>query len=279
MARLSAFAETNLNRQGFEKLDKDAKARIALPLRFTPAVGTTLIVIGLIFQSPIWLGSMALVALSGALLPDAMIIDLAYNFSVRHLVHAPALPSTPRPRQFSYLLSTVLLSGSAVSFHYGLSVLGLVAGGLVVAGGTILTTTLWCLGSWYYRMIFRASSYSAEGSQLWVQAQCLCGLFSRVSRSRSSASISAARQRIRFSSGPSSSSPCLQARSLPYSTSLDAESHSTRHMKTLWPFAGGKYSGPRCTVPPETASASLRVQLWRPSGVFPHGPIFPSSTS
>jgi len=159
MATLSAFAEANLNRQGFEKLDMDAKARIALPLRFTPAVGTTLIVIGLIFQSPIWLGSMALVALSGALLPDAMIIDLVYNFSVRHLVHAPALPSTPKPRQFSYLLSTVLLSASAVSFHYGLSVLGLVLGGFVVAGGTILTTTLWCLGSWYYRMIFRATNY------------------------------------------------------------------------------------------------------------------------
>jgi len=155
MATLTASAETNLNNQGFEKLDKDAKALIAWPLRFTPAVATTLIVIGLIFQSPIWLGSMALVALSGALLPDAMIIDLVYNFSVRHLVHAPALPSTPRPRQFSYLLSSVLLSGSAVSFYYGLSVLGLVLGGLVVAGGTVLTTTLWCLGSWYYRMIFR----------------------------------------------------------------------------------------------------------------------------
>ena len=166
MARLSTFAETNLNSQGFEKLDKDAKARIALPLRFTPAVGTTLIVIGLIFQSPTWLGSMALVALSGALLPNAMIIDLVYNFSVRHLVHASSLPSTPKPRQFSYLLSAVLLSGSAVSFQYRLSVLGLVLGGLVVAGGTILTTTLWCLGSWYYRMIFR---HAAEPSGIYAE--------------------------------------------------------------------------------------------------------------
>jgi hypothetical protein len=165
MARLSAFAETNLNNQGFEKLDKDAKACIALPLRFTPAVGTILIVIGLIFQSPMWLGSMALVALSGALLPDAMIIDLVYNFSVRHLVHTPALPSTPRPRQFSYLLSSVLLFGSAVFFHYGLSVFGLVLGGLVVAGGTILTTTLWCLGSWYYRMIFRHAARPVGSAQ------------------------------------------------------------------------------------------------------------------
>lgn len=154
MARLSAFTKTNLDKQGFGKLDEEAKSRYALPLRFTPGVGTTLIVIGLALQSPIWLGSMALVALSGALLPSGMLIDLVYNLGVRHLFRAPPLPPTPKPRQFSYLLSTVLLAGSALSFYYGLSVLGFILGGMVVIGGTILTTTLWCLGSWYYRLFF-----------------------------------------------------------------------------------------------------------------------------
>ncbi|MBW0112439.1 DUF4395 family protein, partial [Pseudonocardia sp. KRD-182] len=148
------FTDTNLNRQGFEGLDAKAKSRYALPLRFTPGVGTTLIVIGLALQSPVWLGAMALVALSGALLPSGMLIDLAYNFGVRHLFGAPALPPTPKPRQFSYLLSTILLAGSAASMNYELTVLGFILGGMVVVGGTILTTTLWCLGSWYYRMIF-----------------------------------------------------------------------------------------------------------------------------
>ena len=155
VTRLSALTERNLNKQGFGMLDEETKSRVALPLRFTPAVGTALTVIGLVLQSPIWLGSMALVALSGALLPSGMIIDLVYNFGVRHLFRAPPLPSTPKPRQFSYLLSTVLLAGSAMSFYYGLSVWGFNLGGLVVAGGTILTTTLWCLGSWWYRMVFR----------------------------------------------------------------------------------------------------------------------------
>ena len=154
MARLSTFTKDNLNKQGFEKLDEEAKSRYALPLRFTPAVGITLIVIGLALQSPIWLGSMALVALSGALLPNGMLIDLVYNLGVRHLFRAPPLPPTPKPRQFSYLLSTVFLAGSALSFYYGLSVLGFILGGMVVIGGAILTTTLWCLGSWYYRLIF-----------------------------------------------------------------------------------------------------------------------------
>jgi hypothetical protein len=154
MARLNAFTKNNLNKQGFGELDDEAKSRYALPLRFTPGVGITLVVIGLALQSPVWLGAMALVTLSGALFPSGMLIDLVYNLGVRHLFRAPPLPTTPKPRQFSYLLSTVLLTGSALSFYYGLSVLGFILGGLVVIGGTILTTTLWCLGSWWYRLIF-----------------------------------------------------------------------------------------------------------------------------
>lgn len=154
MARLSAFTKNNLNKQGFGKLDEAAKSRYALPLRFTPGVATILMVIGLALQSPIWLGAMALVALSGALFPSGMLIDLVYNLAVRHLFHAPPLPPTPKPRQFSYLLSTVWLTGSALSFYYGLPVLGFVLGATVVLGATILTTTLWCLGSWWYRLFF-----------------------------------------------------------------------------------------------------------------------------
>ena len=154
MARLSAFTKNNLNKQGFGKLDEEAKTRYMLALRFTPGAATILIAIGLALQSSIWLGSMALVAFSGALFPNGMLIDLVYNLGVRHLFGAPPLPPTPKPRQFSYLLSTVLLAGSAISFYYGLSVLGFILGGMVVIGATILTATLWCLGSWWYRLIF-----------------------------------------------------------------------------------------------------------------------------
>jgi hypothetical protein len=155
MTRLNAFTKDNLNKQGFGKLNDEAKSSYALPLRFTPAVSTILIVIGLVLRSPIWIGSMALVALSGALLPGGMLIDLIYNLAVRHLFNAPPLPPTPKPRQFSYLLSTTFLTGSALSFYYGVTVLGLILGGMVVIGSTILTTSLWCLGSWWYRLIFR----------------------------------------------------------------------------------------------------------------------------
>ena len=144
----------NLDNQGFDGLDDSAKSRQAWPLRFTPAVSVSLIVIGLTLQSPWWLLGMALVALSGALLPGGMLIDTLYNIGVRHLFDAPRLPPTPEPRQFSYLISTAFLTASALLFYAGLPVLGSVVGGLVAIAGTVLATTHWCLGSFYYRLIF-----------------------------------------------------------------------------------------------------------------------------
>lgn len=154
-SQIQAVTLRNLDKQGFDGLDSAAKSRQAWPLRFTPAVGVTLIVVGLALQSPWWLAGMALVALSGVLLPGGMLIDTLYNIGVRHLFRAPPLPPTPKPRQFSYLISTALLSASAVLFFVGLPVLGSVAGGLVAIAGAVLATTHWCLGSFCYRLIFR----------------------------------------------------------------------------------------------------------------------------
>jgi hypothetical protein len=158
MAKLTAFTTSSLNAQGFGDLDEVAKARYVCSLRFTPAVAISLVVIGLFFQSPIWLAAMSLVALTGALWPNGMLIDLAYNHGIRHIFDSAPLPSTPKPRQFSYLLSAVLLAGSAVSFYDGWSVLGMILGSMVVIGGAILTTTLWCLGSWFYRILFQLAA-------------------------------------------------------------------------------------------------------------------------
>jgi hypothetical protein len=165
MATVSAFTDNNLNGQGFGYLDQEAKSRYALPLRFTPAVGAILIVIGLVMQSPIRLCFAALIALSGALFPRGMAIDLIFNFGVRHLLHVPPLPPTPRPRQFSYLLSASLLAGAALSFQYRLPTLGFVLAGLVVIGAAILTTTLWCPGSWIYRVLLGPRVWDRPAAQ------------------------------------------------------------------------------------------------------------------
>jgi hypothetical protein len=155
---LDAFTKDNLNKQGFGRLDDEAKSRYALPLRFTPAVAVILIVVGLALRSPVWLGAISLVSLSGALFPRWMILDLVYNLVVRHLFQAQALPATPKPRRFSYIISTVLLAASALSFHFGYAELGVILVGMVVIGATILAASLWCLGSWFYRLTFKPAA-------------------------------------------------------------------------------------------------------------------------
>jgi hypothetical protein len=154
--------------QGFAYLDDQEQAEYAWLLRFTPAVGTALVAVGLVRQSPLLLAVVAAIALSGALFPHGMAIDLAYNYGVRHLFGAARLPGTPTPRRFSYLISTALLAGSAVSFVYGWTIPGWILGGLVVIGGTILTSTLWCLGSW----IFNACTVRMPASavKVWKHA-------------------------------------------------------------------------------------------------------------
>lgn len=153
MAELSQVTSDNLDKQGFCDLGVEGKSRYVRPLRFTPAVATTLVMIGLILQSPVLLASMALVALSGVLFPRGMLIDLVYNLGIRHVFGSPRLPPTPTPRRFSYGISTLWLTASAASFYFGLPLVGFLFGVPVAVGGAILATTLWCLGSWLYRPV------------------------------------------------------------------------------------------------------------------------------
>ncbi|MDP2342715.1 MAG: DUF4395 domain-containing protein [Deltaproteobacteria bacterium] len=154
---ITAYMERNLTEQGFGGLNDSAKSDCVLTLRFTPAISVVLIAVGLGIQSPLLLAAIAIVALGGALFPRAMLFDLFYNSVVRRLFDSPALPPTPRPRQFSYLISTALLSSSALSFHYGYPVLGFLFGGTVCVAAAVLTISLFCFGSWLYRVFFRAT--------------------------------------------------------------------------------------------------------------------------
>lgn len=158
MTTITAYMERNLTEQGFGGLDESARSDCVLTLRFTPAISVTLIAIGLGLQSPTFLAAIAIVALGGALFPRAMLFDLFYNSVVRRLFDSPALPPTPRPRQFSYLISTVLLSSSAISFHHGYPVLGFLFGGTVFVAGAVLAVSLFCFGSWLYHLFFGQSS-------------------------------------------------------------------------------------------------------------------------
>ena len=65
MARFGATTRANLDMQGFAYLSDEEQAEYAWPLRFTPAVGTALVVVGLVMQSPLLLAVICAIALVG----------------------------------------------------------------------------------------------------------------------------------------------------------------------------------------------------------------------
>jgi hypothetical protein len=97
---------------------------------------------------------MMVVAVTGVLFPRGMVIDVLYN-KVARLVGARSFPATPSPRRFSYSMSAVLLGVAGMGFFTGNNVVGWVAGGLVVVGGIVLATSLFCTGSWIYSLLLK----------------------------------------------------------------------------------------------------------------------------
>lgn len=153
MAELSGFARSCLNRQGFVGLDDQARARLNLPLRFTPTLCFGLASVGLALQSAAIFGSLAVIALAGAAgLPHPF--DLAYNRAVRPLVGGPALPPNPAPRRFALVMATPVMASASAAFALGAAGAGVALGILQLAGCLVYITTGWCPGSFAHEKLF-----------------------------------------------------------------------------------------------------------------------------
>lgn len=153
MAELSGFARRCLDRQGFVDLDDRTRARLNLPLRFTPALCFGLASVGLALQSAAIFGALAVLALAGAAgLPHPF--DLVYNRAVRPLVGGPSLPPTPAPRRFALVMATPVLAVASVAFALGAARLGVALGILQLGGCLVYMTTGWCPGSFAHEKLF-----------------------------------------------------------------------------------------------------------------------------
>lgn len=92
----SPFTRACLNMQGFAALSDEAKAQYTWALRFTPGLCTVLVILGLALQSWPLLFALLAIALVGAIFPAGHPFDLVYNYGIRHLFRAEALPPTRR---------------------------------------------------------------------------------------------------------------------------------------------------------------------------------------
>lgn len=158
---VGSFTQSCVRAQGFTELSDQEIHRLNLALRFTPAVCSALMIVGLVWQLPVLLFVLAAFGWMGAAFTRGNPVDWLYNVVVRSLIGGAALPPNPPGRRFSCAIGGTFAAGAAVAFLGGLNTLAYVLGGFVVAASLAVATTHWCLGSWIYNLIFAKQKSSA----------------------------------------------------------------------------------------------------------------------
>jgi hypothetical protein len=146
---VSSTVRRRLETQGFRDLDDAAMSELAPWLRWSPALCTIVMAVGVALRDPVVLWSLALVAFLGALLPFHP-FDLAYNHLVRHLAGTRPFPHQGPQRRFGCALAVAWLVATGWAFRAGAVALGLALGvSLIVVAGLVAVTHI-CIPSMIY---------------------------------------------------------------------------------------------------------------------------------
>ena len=157
---VSRIIRHRLEAQGFCDLDDAAMTQLAPWLRWSPALCTTIIAVGVALRAPLVLWGLAAIALLGAALPFHP-FDLVYNHFVRRFTRTASLPRHGQQRRFACALATVWLVATGWAFYVGAMVLGLALGLALLAVALLVSITHICIPSMIYNALFSGRSVLA----------------------------------------------------------------------------------------------------------------------
>lgn len=141
----------NIQAQGFCGLDDRTYEQINYPLRLAPAICMLWAAAGTSLASPAILWTLVPFAALGAIRPGHP-FDVLYNYGLRHLSAAPALPKYGPRRRFACALATVWLVATAWAFQAGMPMLGAILGWSLVATAFVNVSTGFCIPSFIARL-------------------------------------------------------------------------------------------------------------------------------
>lgn len=149
---ISPVIQKRLETQGFMGCSYDpAFAQVVPWLRFTPALGMTLVGLGTALAWPTLLLLLVPIATLGAILPVHP-ADLLYNYGLRYLTGTPPLPANPKPRRFSFGVAAIWLVMIAGAFLAGATTIGYVLGAILTLIPAInVTVSHFCLWAQVYQ--------------------------------------------------------------------------------------------------------------------------------
>ncbi len=153
MSRATKTVSERIQAQSFCGLDDKTCAQINYPLRLSPAICMVWAAAGTALASPAILWALVPFATLGAILPGHP-FDVLYNYGLRHLRGAPALPRYGARRRFACALATVMLIAAAWGFQTGMHLFGSIVGWSLVAAAFVNVTTGFCIPSFIVRVFF-----------------------------------------------------------------------------------------------------------------------------
>lgn len=150
----ASVVRRRLEAQGFCNLDDAALGELAPWLRWSPALCTFFMALGVILASPAVLWALAATAFLGALLPFHP-FDLLYNYGARYLTGTRALPHQGPQRRFACGIATVWLVATGWLFHIGASFAAYLLGVPLILVAGLVSLTHICIPSMIFNALFK----------------------------------------------------------------------------------------------------------------------------
>jgi Domain of unknown function (DUF4395) len=157
-----------MRQQGFPNEPSDACNLHFTGLYFQPRIVFTLVIVGIVLQSPWVFLALSAVLWWNVLVPGLNPFERAYN----RLVAAPRgrapLGPAPGPRRFAQGMAAAFLLGAGLSLLAGLSVLAWIFEAFLVVAFSALLFGKFCLGAYVFHLL-RGEARFANSTLPWAR--------------------------------------------------------------------------------------------------------------
>lgn len=140
--------------QGYGRFTESELSALQFGIRLPYVVCSLAAAYGILWAHVPVLVILAVIAFLGVLLPYHP-VDYAYNYGLRQVLNLPKLPPRPAQVKFACGIATAWLIVTLILFHYGLTVMGIIWGSMLVAVATLVSTTDICIPSIIYNRLMK----------------------------------------------------------------------------------------------------------------------------
>ncbi len=162
---MSTRVEDNfLKQQGYE--EQQQKSIWFNSLQFQPTIVSSLILIGIAFQSAYLFLAISFVLWINVLFPSANPFERFFNAFIAPNTDKTKVPPAPGPRRFAQAMAAAFTLISGIGILAGWTTVAYIMQGLLVVAFGALIFGKFCMGSYIYHL-FRGKTSFANGTCPW----------------------------------------------------------------------------------------------------------------